>query len=474
MRLITPQRTAAVLAAASLLCVLGALPAGCRRSPTAESSAPNGAASANVLLIVADTTRRDRLGCYGGSRDLTPHADALATTGVRFDAAYAHAPWTLPSMASLLTSRHPLVHGAGGRIGKFTTLSANVGTLAEAFRDAGYRTGAVINVLFLSETFGLTRGFDHVDYYDSHGADNVDMRRATTTTDDALRWIESQRNTPFFALVHYFDPHLVYDPPEDFRRRFADQRDRQPSEPAFGTVRDMKRLRKGRLKLDEDRVRRLEKLYDGEVAYVDEQIGRLLDRLQAAGLYDNTIIVLTADHGEEFLDHGGFEHGHTLFEELIHVPLIFAGHDLPHGVVISDPVGLVDVAPTLCALADLAIPQEYAGRSLLPPMEGASLPPRPLLSQGNMWGPPLDALRLGPHKLIRFQGKPALFDLRADPEERHNLLDSQPALAHTLETDLDLLLQALQADSTGNSLPAQLTPEQRAQLCALGYLDCGD
>ena len=253
------------------------------------AEAPAEERSRNVLLVILDTLRADRLGCYGNPAGITPALDRLAAEGVRFEHAYSHAPWTLPATASLLSSLHPGQHGAGGALDiqsgpeglavvpRFRALDDSVVTVAEVFADAGWDTAAVVNVQFLTRPFGLMQGFEHVDARVSET--NREARSAGDTTDAALEWLGRSRDEPFFLLVHYFDPHAVYAPPEEFRRRFADPEDREGSDFVFGTRDEMIRLRAGTLELDPRTLERAERLYDGEVAYADRQIGRLLDGL---------------------------------------------------------------------------------------------------------------------------------------------------------------------------------------------------
>ncbi|MCA9002663.1 MAG: sulfatase, partial [Planctomycetes bacterium] len=274
----------------------------------------------NVLWIVVDTMRADRL---GGERGLTPYLDRLGSRGVVFESAYSHAPWTLPSMASMLTSLHPKEHGAGGRLGSFQALRKDVSTAPAVFARAGYQTRAIVNVEFLKEKYGVTRDFESLDLVAFNN--NVEVRNAEATSAAALEFLEGAgTEKPFFLFLHYFDPHAVYDPPQPFRRRFAAQPDREGGEgrTLFGTREHMMALRQGQLQLTPEWIGRAARLYDGEMAYTDAEIGRLLDRLGDMGLLENTIVVFTSDHGEEFLDHGNFEHGHTVFDELIHVPLV--------------------------------------------------------------------------------------------------------------------------------------------------------
>jgi len=427
----------------------------------------------NVVLIIMDTTRADRFGCYGNDLGLTPGIDRLAASGVRFENAFAHAPWTLPSTASLLTSRLPSSHGAGGRVRDFTPLADHVATLAEQFKSAGYKTAAIINVFFLTERFGLTRGFDHVDYFDD--TTNEHMRPAVDTTDAAIRWLSANDADPVFAMVHYFDPHLVYSPPEEFRERFADPRDQQSTETLFGKRRDMVELRSGKIQSADLPIQRLEKLYNGEIAYADQQVTRLIDWLKSSGMYNDTIVVITSDHGEEFAEHGGYEHGHTLYDELLHVPLIIAGTDVPSGVTATDVVGLMDVAPTLLRLANIDVPGGFHGQELTPALEGAPLPDRAVFSEGNMWSDSWYALRQGEKKLITSpageKSRAMLFDLAADPGEKTDIATRDPATARRLLADMDLILKA--ASSRSPTQPLNLTDRERDRLCALGYIECG-
>ncbi|MEE8142910.1 MAG: sulfatase [Planctomycetota bacterium] len=417
----------------------------------------------NVVVILLDTVRADRLGCYGSSLGLTPAMDSLARDSVRFENAFAHAPWTLPSVASLLTSQLPAQHRAGGRLGQFRPLPESAVTLAEHFRDAGAATCAITNVLFLTEAFGMTQGFDSVDAYAD--ATNVRMRRAGLTTELALRWLDERPDGPFLLLVHYFDPHLIYDPLQPFRKEFADPRDQEKSpKPLFGTREDMLNFRRGSAQLEPDTIGRLEKLYNGEIAYLDSQVGRLLAGLELRGLDSETIVLLTADHGEEFLDHGGFEHGHTLYRELLHVPLILrAGGE---SQVITATVGLMDVAPTLCELAGIPTAPEFSGKSLVPFLDGEETRDRPVLAEGNMWGESGQAWRNGSYTLIRQPTvrRPQLFDTRADPKEQTDLSAEQSSQRDRMLLDLDLILRFLKPTPS-----PPLSNEELARLRALGY-----
>ncbi|GEM_PF-275375 len=419
----------------------------------------------NVLLVVFDTTRFDRLGVYGNSRGLTPHLDRWAATGTRMERAYSHAPWTLPSMASLLTSMHPRAHGAGRHDNRLTPLDPETPTLAAAFQTAGYRTATFANVIWLGPRFGLTSGFEHVDFH--RGTTNLKMRNAETTTDAALEWIARDSERPFFAMVHYFDPHLVYAPPPPFRARFADPLDRKGSDFLFGTIEQMKALRRGGGQPDTETIKRLEKLYDGEIAYTDEYFGNLLEGLAQMGMDENTVIVMTADHGEEFLEHGGFEHGHSMFDEMIRVPLIISGPDVDAGRVVDDPAAHIDIGPTLCRLAGVPIPPTFTGRDLLE--APGTRDDRPILAQGNMWGPPLHAMIDGRYKVIRRFEHWMIFDLENDPEEKDDIFDSRPDLARRLTKSYAAHLEAAAKGNTNEREALELSEDEIERLQSLGY-----
>jgi arylsulfatase A-like enzyme len=422
----------------------------------------------NVLLIVVDTLRADRLGCYGSNLGATPNIDALAAQSVRFEHAYAHAPWTLPSFASLLTSLPPPRHGAGGQLGQFRPMAPGVRTVAESFDTAGYATGGVINVDFLSDLFGVTRGFTEVDF-EAYG-NNSQVRNATKTTDAAVKWLSTPGKRPFLLMVHYFDPHLVYDPPPEYRRKFAAPEDQNDPNWVFGTLEQVIAYRQGKITFDASTIQRAEKLYNGEVAYTDHEVGRLLDELAKLGLADSTVVAFTADHGEEFFDHGGFEHGHTLYNELMHVPLCIRVPGGPKPSVVSAAVGLMDVAPTLCALTGVAPDPGFAGRNLLKLIDGTDPAERPIVMEGNFWGPPFRGWLCGGYKLIDGPRGLSLFNLQADPGEKTELNQAEPDRLQRMFDDLRLAFREMAAKAPGQMAPVELSPQELARLKSLGYI----
>lgn len=435
---------------------------------------PPGSASdprPDVVWIVVDTLRADRVGAFGSERGLTPRLDRFCASGVTFTDAQAHAPWTLPSIASMLTSRLPPEHGAGGFLGPdlrahFEALGPEARTLQEVLAERGWESAAITNVTFLTEAFGVVQAFDELDAQAFES--NLEVRSAGKTTDAALRWLAArdERAPPGFLFVHYFDPHAVYDPPAAERARFAPD---VPDDFRFGTREDLARLRRGRLELEPAVVARAERLYDAEVAYVDRELGRLLDALSARPA---TIVVWTSDHGEEFLDHGGFEHGHTVYGELLHVPLAIAAPGLDPARV-DAPVGLIDVAPTVLELAGLPSEPAFLGRSLVPAIGGDDAP-RALYAEGNMWGPKKTSLRLGSWKLVtsdRPGAAPELYALDRDPAETEDLARRELARVEELEDQLAALRRSFEVTRGERT---ELDPAARRALEQLGYLGAGD
>lgn len=468
MKTLVQRLLVAGLAAFSL-----SIPSCTKAAPSEKPASPREkpAAHRNVVLIVIDTLRYDRLGCYGSELGATPRIDAFAKNAVLFEHAYSHAPWTLPSTASLLTSLYPPQHGAGGWLPRFHRLPERVRTVAECFRDAGYATAEVVNVDFLTKSFGMTQGFEYVDFkaYPS----NLQVRPARLTTATAAKWLRARGPEPFFLMVHYFDPHLVYAPPAEFRRKFAAEQDRESDKWVFGTRRQIIAYRRGKIKFKPETIRRAERLYDAEVAYTDQEVGRLLDLLGELGLGDSTVVALTADHGEEFLDHGGFEHGHTLYNELVHVPLIIRNGSAARRV--AQVVAHVDVAPTLCALAGVKADPAFVGRDLRGLIDGGTLPDRPIVFEGNFWGKPLLGWLKGGYKLIRRADKTVeLYSLEQDPRELNDLAHTNADLAARMTADMALAFKRMAAGPAASNPGVSLTHQEMERLKALGYAGGND
>lgn len=440
--------------------------------------APAPATAKNVLLIVIDTLRADKLGCYGNALGLSPNIDKLAGEGFLFEQAFSHAPWTLPATASLLSSWLPEEHGAFGRIPNVTAIRPSTPLLSECLFNQGYETGAIINVPFLHEKYGLSRGFEMYDYKQPEMSQKL-ARSAGEVTDLALSWISDRKESgrPFFMLAHYFDPHLTYDPPAEFRRKFALVEDHEPDPSLFGSIGDMQNFRAGTISLSSIPLKRLEALYNAEIAYTDQEVGRLIRSLDEMGLRDSTIVVLTSDHGEEFRDHGGFEHGHSHYDELLRIPLIFRNPAEIRKGRTASVVRHMDVAPTLCALAGVSAEPRFRGRLLDQLFEANSEQDRDVLAQTNLWGPPgpqMKSLRQDGYKYIEKTGPDELYHVAGDSRELRNLASSAEGQGRcrTMAAAIQAALDEVK-DRLSGAAPQVVTntaAEQNA-LDGMGYAD---
>ena len=433
----------------------------------------------NVLFILVDTLRADHLTPYGYRRDTSPNlARALAGPGAVVETAYSQAPWTLPSVVSFMTSRYP-----GEILGSDAAaygIPPGVPTLAEAMAKQGYTTGGFFANKVLHAGNGFARGFDTFFSPPAEPpaqAPTADGQPdAADLTARALPWLEAHRNEPFFLYVHYVDPHDPYQNPE-----IVDNRSPFEPTPYRGRVAGghVQGIYAGKLPLaDPERdTEHLKALYDSEIHYADRFIGRLIDALPPDVLR-NTLIVLTADHGEEFRDHGGWKHGFTLYDEQIHVPLLvrWDGH-VPAGSRLRGTVRLLDLAPTLARAAGGPADPAWEGVDLLPALTGkAPLPRLAAFAQHMMIGPLRTAAVLDGRKLILFNPRtpftPAngldaylwtqdlhrlqrveLYDLSHDARERQNLAPAMPREVGTLQPvihrQLDRQLPGLRVFAAG-------------------------
>jgi arylsulfatase A-like enzyme/uncharacterized membrane protein YhdT len=464
----------------------------------------------DVVLVSVDTLRADHLGVYGRSPTLTPEMDRIAHEGVVCTRTLASSPWTTPSVASMLTGLPTVRHGAGlplsaGFTFRRSPLEGRFTTLAERFAAAGYRTrGAVANV-FLHPESGMAQGFEEFATPSGGAIMAGFMRdlpltrlivsltppekwgdyRAQGLTDIALRWLTETDPRPLFLWVHYIDPHTPYqaDPgrldPDALVEMIHQE---QPPLREDGTVvgeifaaTDL--VRSGALWLGPRDRERLQQYYAAEVAYTDKHIGRLFEALRARRAKRPVVAAVTADHGEEFWDHGHFEHGHDYYREVTRVPLLFWGAGMvPEGRTVTTLVGLVDVAPTLVELAGLPAMAPQApdeGRSLAglwttaAGTEDLAAPAR--FSGGNLYGLPAVLVEHGPWRfLLRANGMQELYDVTRDPQERHNLAFEHPDVSERFRLALEPQLAALM--HTGKATAGQkVTPEQLEALRALGY-----
>ena len=404
-----------------------------------------GVAKPNVVLISLDTTRADHVGCYGNANARTPAIDGLARRGVLFSQAASPAPLTLPAHCSIMTGLYPTNHGV--RLNGTNALSQQHTTLAEALSEQGYQTGAFLGAFVLDGRWGLNQGFGRYDdQFDLRKFKQLDLaavqRPANDVMDAALHWLEEKKGGPFFAWIHLYDPHTPYEPPEPLLSEF---RSRGP----VG-------------------------LYDGEIAFADQQVDRLLSWLRKDGLDNRTIVVIVGDHGEALGSHGEGTHGFYVYDYAMHVPFIVA---TPignlQGVRVDAQVSLVDVFPTVLALAGIEGKSSVHGRSLLPLMFGAAA--GETYAYGESMAPDLQfgwsalhTLRSPRYKYIEAP-RPELYDLVADPDESTNIFAQQTTRAFEMARLLERLMAETSRDAPAPEA-ANLDQETLERLAALGYV----
>ncbi len=399
------------------------------------------ASALNILLVTLDTTRADHLGCYGFSPAKTPNLDRLAQEGTRFARVYCPAPMTLPSHVSILSGLYPVTHGVrnNGHV-----LPEGIRSLAEILKGRGCATAAFVSSFSVDSRFGLDRGFDvYDDTFQSQAtlkSTNAE-RRAEETFDRFSRWLENNGSNRFFAWVHYYDPHLPYDPPQPYREEFS-----------------------GRL-------------YDGEIAYMDHYVGAILERLRTKGILEKTIIIAAGDHGEGLGDKVETGHGIFLYEEELRVPLIFHNRSIfPRPRVSENQVRLVDVAPTILELIGLKDDAAgMPGQSLVPRLKGKAgkdldslietFYPRESFGWSELVG-----IISGPWKFIEAP-RPELYDLKTDPLENKNLYSVRVDKAAALKTKLENELLHLGSGGQASGEPADTRAEDLEKLRSLGYVN---
>jgi arylsulfatase A-like enzyme len=475
----------------------------------------------DILLVVIDALRADHLGCYGYVRETSPTIDRLAADGVVFDTAIATSSRTRTSMASLLTSLHPIEHGVrfpfrrtrgpqdvrsdGEWLRLIQGLADNLDTLAEVLAAAGYRTMAVVTNPYLKREHGFGQGFD--TYVERElDADQV--------VEVFLEWRDGDPGGPVFAFLHFIDVHAPYSPRPPYDTRFVDQvtgLDPEARRKVLENARpeswnEFRRgVHSGQIELSGGALEILKGLYDGEIRWVDEALKRVVDRLQATGALESTLIVITADHGDEFLEHQLLGHGVHLYDGLIRVPLILR---LPAaaagGSRWTAPVSLIDVMPTVLDLSGVPVPANLSGRSLRSRILDDPPPPgEPPAVFSELIKPDYrkESIRTGRHKLIRIQyfgsgdpeeverDRPAtaaevfrqqadptrvefeLYDLVDDPGETRDLADHRPGQVAELRARLESHLQGLRPRVDLKPLLHEIDPETEERLRALGYLE---
>jgi arylsulfatase A-like enzyme/Flp pilus assembly protein TadD len=397
----------------------------------------------SVVLVSIDTLRADHLGSYGYRGVPTPAIDRLAAEGTLFENAATAVPLTLPAHGSLLTGRNPQGHGV---LDNFASrLPESEETLAEALRAHGFATGGFVGAFVLDSRWGIAQGFDtYFDDFDARpedaGTQEANQRPGDEVLAPALEWLEKQRDRPFFAFLHFFDPHTPYAPPEPFRSRFGS---------GGGNA-----------------------LYDAEIAYVDSLVDRLLQALEDLGIAEETAVVLVGDHGESLGDHGEATHGYFVYDSTIRVPLIVRAPGVPRGARVKAQVRTIDIAPTVLDLLQLPPLPSAEGESLRPYFRGEDdVPPRFAYIESQYaaihfgWAP-LRGVRTESHKLIDAP-EPELYDLRTDPAESKNVYFEARDIAERLAP---LVKELSAARPRQEATSAPVDPETERRLSALGYL----
>jgi choline-sulfatase len=393
----------------------------------------------NLVLVTIDTLRADRLHCYGNDRIETPTLDRIAQRGVLFEQAVAQTPLTPPSHASIFTGTYPNVHKVRNT-GGFVLQASNV-TLAKILQGRGWDTAAFLGSAVLKKAFGFSQGFATYDDRMPKPARGDTMhedpdRPAEVVVSHALDWLSAQSGKPYFLWVHLFDPHLPYEPPQPFRDKYKDD------------------------------------LYNGEVAYADHELARLMDAVEKKSP-GNTLVVVLADHGESLAEHGEYTHGIFLYDATLHIPFLIAGPGVPAGTRVKQQVRTIDVLPTVLELMGGKPPAVCQGVSLRPAFTGHAVASEvsyteTLYPKMNMGWSELRGVRTPHWKYIRAP-RPELYDLTADPGEKTNVIDAHPKEFRELEAQVKTLSGA----GTGDVEKVETSfMDQRSmdQLKSLGYL----
>ena len=391
----------------------------------------------NVLLVTIDTLRADHLGSYGYAQAKTPVLDALARRGVRFANAVAAVPLTGPSHSTILTGLYPPVHGVRDNV--IFSLGSGHPTIATLLKQQGYRTGGFVSAYPVAGGFGFKTGFDQFDeafHEGAAGSAGAAERPANEAVDAALAWLQKESPAPFFAWLHLYDPHSPYRPPPPFAAEFRDRP------------------------------------YDGEIAFADQQLGRIMGWLKTSGHEADTVIAMVADHGESLGEHDELTHAILIYQATLHVPLIIAGPEVPANTVVAGPVGTVDLLPTILGLLKLDPPRGLIGRDLRSAFSGQRPAPEllyaeSLFSRLNCRWSSLRALVEGDWKLIQ-GAEPELYNLALDPGETRNLVSEEPERVRKMSDALRVAVRSM-APGGDTAKANAVSPEQAERLRSLGY-----
>jgi arylsulfatase A-like enzyme len=406
------------------------------RTLGANHLAAGGFKGYNVLLVTLDTTRADHLPAYGYTQVKTPNLDQLAKESVIFKDAISHAPLTLPSHTSILTGLLPITHGVRDNGGYF--VDPKEITLAEVLKKNGYTTGAFVSSFVLDSRWGLNQGFDfYFDHFNLAEFQDVNprdiQRRGDETEGEAENWLQKNQDKRFFSWVHFYDPHDPYDPPEPYKTTYANS------------------------------------LYDGEIAFTDQMLGKLFSKIQSLGLKDRTIIIVTADHGESLGQHQEATHAMFIYNTTTHIPLLIHIPGNKKAEILTT-VRHIDIAPTVLALLGIETPNTMQGSSLIPLMNGKEKKERIAFSESVYaelhygWSP-LQGITTTKYQYIDAP-KPELYDRISDPQETRNMVEENRPVAKVLQAELkEILSKNTRKDQKG---PQKMDPETEEKLRSLG------
>ena len=439
----------------------------------------SGDSKPGAVVIVVDALRADYLGVYGDERPISPNIDAFAKNATVFERFYSASSWTAPAFGTLFTGVSPEVHRAGKKPDKASRSQKQVyGRQLEPMRDDvrtiaetldGVTSHAIINNSFLAKALGYHRGFGS---YDIYHAKNNNVRPAAAVTDLAIDWLKGHDDEAFFLVVHYFDPHLEYNPPPKFRRRF--------SKPRVGRVgakfNNIGGIKNGRFTPTDAEKQQIKALYSDEIAYVDQEVGRLLRYLDGTGKGDEAWVAFTADHGEELFDHGDFEHGHRFEDEVTRIPLIIRAPERLRARYgrrrVPQSVRQVDLHPTILSWFGRKPEKRVEGKSVTPLMAQAGSN-RHAFMQYVFRGRDAEAIFDGTHKYIEhLEGKDSLlYNLKRDPEERAPIDDARQKKA--MQAKLEKYKTTLRTvfKSGRDHRAVTLSPEVDEALKNLGYIE---
>lgn len=438
----------------------------------------------NVVLISLDTLRPDHAGCYGHERNTSPNIDRLAKKGFRFETAVSAAPWTLPAQMSLFTSLAPSVHQV---YSLYSQLSSDTETLAEMLKDQGFSTAAFTGGGFMAAEYGFGRGFDvyHENVKDKPELVETDVYPIYVKTE---QWLRRNSGKRFFLFFHTFEPHTPY-----INHHFTSGMDPGKVGETL-TIEDLRDLSTGKLTLNKEEIEYVKALYDGDIWYADRFVGEILSKIRKLGIEDKTIIIVTSDHGEDLWDHyprNSANHGHSLYDDLVRIPLIIFHPKYRNPRMIKSQVRIVDVLPTILDFLNIPAPRSLSGTSLVPWMKGEETGDLDAYSEAihltdnpfHDFGPERKSIRTGDYKYIfapdleekEYRGrnmtfqKRELFNLSADRQEKNNLVLEEPNIAEELHQKVEAFMVRRKPVRLERQ-KTHITPETRKRLKALGYI----